>query len=109
MLELRIINNRFLLILIIFIFASPIFGIYLSDMVGYHEPLNLAAKYIGLRDVSREINWTPFFRYSFPFMPPILGYIASGFLGVGIILITGYIMVHMSKRDRGDVVDEDPA
>lgn len=84
-------SKRFILLLSILILISPICGVILADMVGYHEPLDLAAESLGLQDLSEQINWTPFYDYSVPGLPAEIGYIISGFIGVAIILIIGYL------------------
>jgi len=85
------ISAKSLIVIIVLILISPVFGIILADMVGYHEPLDVAAELLGLKDISEEINWTPFFDYTVPGLPDVVGYIISGFIGVGIILGIGYV------------------
>ncbi len=85
------ISTKALIIIILLILISPVFGIILADIVGYHEPLDVAAELLGLKDIGEEINWTPFFDYKVPGLPDVIGYIISGFIGVGIILGIGYI------------------
>ncbi len=69
--------------------VSPIFGVYLADMVGYHEPLDLVAERLNLPDYTEDFNWTPFLDYTVPGLPDWAGYIVSGLVGVSIILILG--------------------
>jgi len=38
------ISKKALIIIIILLLISPVFGVVLADMVGYHEPLDLAAE-----------------------------------------------------------------
>lgn len=85
-------HKRFIIFLSILILISPICGVILADMVGYHEPLDLAAERIGLKDISEQINWTPFYDYSVPGLPAEIGYIISGFIGVAIIIGIGYLL-----------------
>jgi hypothetical protein len=59
-------SKRAWIAITVMLILSPVFGVILADMVGYHEPLDLAAEIAGLRDVSEEVNWTPFFDYSVP-------------------------------------------
>ncbi len=84
-------NKKFLIFLAVLILISPICGVILADIVGYHEPLDLAAEAIGLKDLSEQLNWTPFYDYSVPGLPPEIGYIISGFIGVAIIMGIGYL------------------
>lgn len=80
------------LLVIILLLISPIFGVILADMVGYHEPLDLVAENFGLEDKSTEFNWTPFYDYNVPGLPSWLGYIISGFIGILFIGILSYII-----------------
>ena len=89
------IPRRALLIIAILLLISPLFGVVLADMVGYHEPLDLAAEELGLNDISEEINWAPFFDYTFPGLDPITGYIVSGAIGLVIIVVIGWIMYRL--------------
>lgn len=86
------ISWKTLLVIITLIIISPIFGVILADMVGYHEPLDVAAEMLGLNDISEKINWTPFFEYTIPGLDPVIGYIVSGFIGVAIIYLIGYVI-----------------
>lgn len=86
------IPKKALLIIIILLLISPVFGVILADMVGYHEPLDIAAEELGLSDISEEINWTPFFDYTVPGLDPVTGYIVSGIIGLAIIIVIGWIM-----------------
>lgn len=82
------------------ILVSPIFGVILADMVGYHEPLDVAAEILGLNDITEDINWTPFLDYTVPGLPDVLGYIISGFIGVGVILALGYVLKHFTSKEK---------
>jgi cobalt/nickel transport protein len=86
------VSAKAIILLVALLILSPIFGVILADAVGYHEPLDVAAEYLGLQDISEEINWTPFLDYSVPGMPATLGYVISGILGIIIIMIIGLIM-----------------
>ncbi|OYT28115.1 MAG: cobalamin biosynthesis protein [Thermofilum sp. ex4484_82] len=83
------ISKKAIILTFILVIISPIFGVILADMVGYHEPLDLAAESLGLEDISEEINWTPFFDYTVPGLPDVIGYIIAGFIGVFIVLGLG--------------------
>jgi len=86
------IPRKALLVIIILLLISPLFGVILADMVGYHEPLDIAAEELGLNDTSEEINWTPFFDYTVPGLDPVTGYIVSGIIGLAIIMVIGWII-----------------
>lgn len=79
------------------ILISPVFGIILSDIVAFHEPLDLTAEELGLQDSTEALNWTPFLDYTVPNLLPEVGYILTGFLGIGLILIIGKILVRVLK------------
>lgn len=85
--------RRALLATLALVVVSPIFGIYLAELVGYHEPLDLAAETLGLRETTEEVNWTPFLDYTVPGLPDWLGYVVSGLIGVAIVLALGYLLV----------------
>jgi len=84
--------RRSWIVILALLLISPIFGIYLADLVGYHEPLDIAAELLGLKDVTEEISWTPFLDYSVPGLPPWLGYVVSGALGIAVILVIGLLI-----------------
>ena len=86
-----------ILAVVALVIISPLFGIILAEKVGYHEPLDVAAEKLGLAE--KEIaEWTPFSDYTFPGLPDTLGYIAAGFLGVGVIIALGWLL---SRRIGG--------
>ena len=87
-----------LIFLTIIVLVSPIFGIILADMLGFHEPLDIAAEKIKLQDFSEEMNWTPFIDYTIPGLSPEIGYIISGLLGITIILGAGIIFTRFGKQ-----------
>ncbi|MCS7139502.1 MAG: PDGLE domain-containing protein [Candidatus Nezhaarchaeota archaeon] len=95
-------NKKAWTAIIILIALSPIFGVILSDLVGYHEPLDIASEAIGLseRDISEQINWTPLFDYSVPGLPAELGYAVAGAIGVLTILGVGYAMLKIVERGK---------
>jgi cobalt/nickel transport protein len=81
----------------VIILTSPVFGIILSDRVAFHEPLELTAEELGLQDSTEDLNWTPFLDYTVPNLLPEMGYILTGFLGIGLILVIGKILVRVLK------------
>ncbi|MCY0867803.1 MAG: PDGLE domain-containing protein [Desulfurococcus sp.] len=87
--------SKVLLAIVVLVLVSPVFGVILADLVGYHEPLDLAAEALGLKDITEEVNWTPLVDYRIPGLPDTIGYIVSGFIGVSIILAAGYILSRM--------------
>ena len=94
-------DNRFQarwIILPILLLISPIFGVVLADKVGYHEPLDVAAETLNLPDLTDDLNWTPLLDYTIPGLPPSLGYIIAGLIGVVIILSIGLIIEKFVKH-----------
>ncbi len=85
-------------VILILLLVSPIFGVYLADLVGYHEPLDVVAEKFGLNET--QTYETPFTDYTFPSLPDWLGYILSGLIGVLLILAIGYIPI-LIKSHRG--------
>ncbi len=83
------ITKKQLILILGLILISPIFGVILADMVGYHEPLDIAAELLGLKDITEENNWTPFLDYTVPGLPDWLGYIVAGIIGVAVVLALG--------------------
>ena len=93
-------SKRAWTVIVLMLIVSPLFGVILSGMVGYHEPLDLAAEAVGLVDISEEISWTPFFDYGVPGLPDEVGYVATGALGVAVIFIVGYAAMKVVERRR---------
>jgi len=83
------ISRKALLVIFLLVLVSPVFGVVLADIVGYHEPLDVAAERLGLEDITEELNWTPLIDYTVPGLPDVVGYIVAGFIGVGIVLALG--------------------
>lgn len=75
-----------IILILVLIAVSPLFGVILADMVGYHEPLDVVAEKLGLEDVTFLFNWTPFIDYTVPGLPATLGYIVSGLIGIAMII-----------------------
>ncbi len=94
------IGKKALIAIIVLVLISPLFGVILADIVGYHEPLDVAAEKLGLRDISEEIDWTPFYDYTVPGLPDTIGYIVAGFIGVGIILGIGYLLLRIAGKKK---------
>jgi len=77
---------------------SPLFGVVLADIVGYHEPLDMVAEALGLKDLTDEVNWTPFLDYSVPGLPAEVGYVVSGVLGTLAVLGLSYVLKKLVGR-----------
>jgi cobalt/nickel transport protein len=95
------ISKRSILVIILLLILSPGFGIILTDLVGYHEPLDIVAEKLGLRDLNSEINWTPFIGYNVPGLSPIIGYIISGAIGITLIFLIGLLLSKILPNSRG--------
>ena len=67
-------------------------------MVGYHEPLDVAAEALNLSGTTESINWTPFLDYTVPGLPADVGYIIAGLIGISIILSIGLILNRLVKK-----------
>ena len=89
-------HKRALITILVLVIISPIFGIILADMVGYHEPLDVAAEKLGLKEL--EIEWTPLTDYTVPGLPDIIGYIICGFIGIAVILLIGALLSRIGGR-----------
>jgi hypothetical protein len=76
--------------IIILVLISPLFGVIGANIVGYREPLDLAAEIIGIEE--SEPLWRGIFPdYTVPGLPDELGYIIAGFVGVSILLLPALI------------------
>lgn len=84
----------------VLLLVSPLFGVILAEIVGYHEPLDVAAELLGKKDLTEEVNWTPFLDYTIPWLPAEIGYIVSGFIGVAVIMFIGFLAKKASARAR---------
>lgn len=95
-----VISRRAFFLIVILVLVSPVFGVILADMVGYHEPLDLAAEALGLEDKNEEINWTPFIDYTVPGLPNPIGYVLAGFIGVAVVLALGMGMAKILGKEK---------
>ena len=78
--------RRSYLLILTLVLVSPIFGVIGADIVGYHEPLDVAAEMIGLGE--SEPVWSGIFPdYTVPGVPDVIGYVISGLVGVGVLLL----------------------
>ena len=88
-------HKRALTLIAVLLVVSPLFGVIGADIVGYHEPLDVAAEALGLNETGLWSGILP--DYSVPGLPEnwaglSLGYIISGIVGVAIILALGLIL-----------------
>jgi len=80
------ISKRVLLTIVVLVIVSPLFGVIGAELVGYHEPLEVAAEKIGLEE--SEPVWSGILPdYTVPGLPDTIGYILAGFVGVGVLLM----------------------
>ncbi|MFP3292494.1 MAG: PDGLE domain-containing protein [Thermoproteus sp.] len=98
-------TRRFLALLIALALISPVFGVWLANLINYHEPLDVAADLINqaanrtiLNDTRYQMNWTPFIDYTVPGLPDWAGYIVSAFIGLAIYLVL--YMALVGRRGR---------
>ncbi len=78
--------RRSYMLILILVLVSPIFGVIGAEIVGYHEPLDVAAEMIGLGE--SEPLWSGIFPdYTVPGVPDVIGYVISGLVGVGVLLL----------------------
>lgn len=92
-------HKRALLLVIALVIISPLFGVVGAELVGYHEPLDVAAEMLHLEEWSLP-EWTPFTDYTVPGLPDTIGYIVAGFIGVGVILGIGALFVKLSAQQK---------
>jgi len=85
-----------LVALSVLIIISPIFGIILAEKVNYHEPIDVMAEKLHLHEA--DIYNTPFDNYQVPGLPPTLGYIVAGFIGIAVILGIGLFAARRMAR-----------
>lgn len=89
--------GRALLIIMILAVISPVFGVILADAFGYHEPLDLAAESLGLREI--DIEWgSPLPDYSVPGLDPVTGYIISALVGAAVVSGVAYLISRVSRK-----------
>lgn len=90
-------RHRVLIIItLVLVLISPLFGVIGAELVNYHEPLDIAAEKLGLGEL--ELNWTPFVDYTVPGLPDVIGYIVCGLIGVGVILLIGFLLSRLRRR-----------
>ncbi len=89
--------KRPLVLIVVLLAFSPVFGVILAERVGYHEPLDVAAEKLGLREWDLP-EWSPFPDYTVPGLPDTVGYVLSGLVGVALIIALG---LALSGKGRG--------
>ena len=94
-------HRRAFLAITVLLVVSPLFGVIGADLVGYHEPLDVAAESLGLRESPLWSGFLP--DYTVPGLPEdwlsmSMGYIISGVIGVLIILAIGFIIIWISSK-----------
>ena len=92
--------KKILVFIAFLVLISPVFGVILADMVGYHESLDIAAEILDLKDITEKNNWTPFIDYSVPGLPSTIGYIISGFIGVTLVFCLGHCLTKILGKSR---------
>jgi len=90
-------HKKLITAIIIMALVSPLFGVIGAELVGYHEPLDVAAEMLHLHEAKLP-NWTPFADYTVPGLPDTIGYIISAFIGVGVILVIGWLLARAGGR-----------
>ena len=90
-------HRRAIQAIIVMVLVSPLFGVIGANLVGYHEPLDVAAEMLHLHEAHLP-NWTPFADYTVPGLPDTIGYIIAGFIGVGVILLVGSLLAKLGSR-----------
>ncbi len=84
------ISKRLLLSIFVIVLVSPLFGVIGAELVGYHEPLDVAAEKIGLGE--SEPVWEGIFPdYTVPGLPDIIGYMIAGLIGVSLLLAPAFL------------------
>ncbi len=92
-------HRRAVYAIIVMVLVSPLFGVIGANLVGYHEPLDVAAELLHLHEAHLP-NWTPFADYTVPGLPDTIGYIIAGFIGVGVIFAVGALLARLGGGAR---------
>ncbi|MEM0017417.1 MAG: cobalamin biosynthesis protein [Candidatus Korarchaeum sp.] len=81
---------RSYLAIILLVLISPLFGVIGANVVGYREPLDVAAELIGMEE--SEPIWSGIFPdYTLPGLPDELAYVIAGLVGVGVLLLPSLV------------------
>ena len=94
-------HRKALLAIAVLLVVSPLFGVIGAELVGYHEPLDVAAERLGLEETGLWSGLLP--DYTVPGLPEdwaglSVGYIISGLVGVAIILAIGLAILALVER-----------
>ncbi|MCS7102797.1 MAG: cobalamin biosynthesis protein [Candidatus Korarchaeum sp.] len=82
--------KRSYLAIIILVLISPLFGVVGANIVGYREPLDVAAELVGIKE--SEPVWSGIFPdYTLPGLPDEVAYVIAGLVGVGVLLIPSLV------------------
>lgn len=87
LLEKKEVGKASLALIALMIAISPIFA-YLAEEVGYSEPMENAAKILGLEETTINEGILP--DYTIPGMDPMIGTLLSGAIGVLIVLLVSF-------------------
>ena len=78
--------RRAYILIVVLVALSPLFGVIGAEIVGYHEPLDVAADKAGIKE--SEPLWRGILPdYTFPGLGSISGYMLAGLMGVLILLL----------------------
>ncbi|MEM2490362.1 MAG: cobalamin biosynthesis protein [Candidatus Korarchaeum sp.] len=81
---------RSYLAIVLLVLISPLFGVIGANVVGYREPLDVAAELIGMEE--SEPVWSGIFPdYTLPGLPDELAYVIAGLVGVGVLLLPSLV------------------
>ena len=94
-------HKKALLAIAVLLVVSPLFGVVGAELVGYHEPLDVAAEKLGLEEAGLWSGLLP--DYTVPGLPEdwaglSVGYIISGLVGVAIILAIGLALLALVRK-----------
>jgi len=94
-------HKKALLAIAVLLVVSPLFGVVGAELVGYHEPLDVAAERLGLEEAGLWSGILP--DYTVPGLPEdwaglSVGYIISGLVGVAIILAIGLASLALVRK-----------
>ena len=94
-------HKKALLAIAVLLVVSPLFGVVGAELVGYHEPLDMAAERLGLEEAGLWSGLLP--DYTVPGLPEdwaglSVGYIISGLVGVAIILAIGLALLALVRK-----------
>ncbi len=89
-------NKKIIQVIAVGLIVSPLFGVIGAELVGYHEPLDVAAEALHLKEAN--FNWTPLRDYTIPGLPDTIGYIIAGIIGVSVILAVGYLLYKYAEK-----------